>query len=132
VYGNALTAANHPESRAIFYQDFSKKKISSFLGLLTGFQKSLKLLDALDFNGTETSVLLRKLTRTKESDEEGRFPDFKTTLEFFNVWIQIPLIFFTFYFIKYIFRKLLTQKMLSKLEKSLLARALMMSLRRAA
>jgi hypothetical protein len=85
VYGDALTAANHPESRAIFYTDFSKKKIGSFLALLKGFEKSLQVLDAFFDDGIENSELLRKLTRCKESDEKGKFPDFKSKLEYFKV-----------------------------------------------
>lgn len=85
VYGNALTAANHPESRAIFYTDFSKKKIGSFLALLKGFEKSLQVLDAFFDDGIQNSELLRKLTRCKENDEMGRFPDFKSKLDYFKV-----------------------------------------------
>lgn len=90
VYGNALTAANHPESRAIFYTDFSKKKIGSFLALLKGFEKSLQVLDAFFDDGIQNSELLRKLTRCKENDELGRFPDFKSKLDYFKVILLMP------------------------------------------
>ncbi|XP_065349562.1 DNA mismatch repair protein Msh6 [Cloeon dipterum] len=84
IYGNALTAANHPESRAIFYEDFSKKKIGNFLLLLKGFEKALKALDFFQGTNEELPQLLRKLTRTADFDEEGRFPEYKDVLNFFK------------------------------------------------
>ncbi|XP_059468886.1 DNA mismatch repair protein Msh6-like [Neocloeon triangulifer] len=82
IYGNALTAANHPESRAIFYEDFSKKKIANFLLLLKGFEKALKMLEI--FQSDELPQLLRRLTRTAGSDQEGRFPEYKDLLDYYK------------------------------------------------
>jgi hypothetical protein len=96
VYGNVATATKHPDARAIFYEDFSKKKIENLLSLLNGFKDSLKVVKLFnmiwdhecsshDCDSEYCSKLLQQITSTKNDCPLGQYPELKPLLEFFEV-----------------------------------------------
>ncbi|CAB4032656.1 DNA mismatch repair Msh6-like, partial [Paramuricea clavata] len=84
--GSVSRSKDHPDSRAIFYNEltYSKKKIGDFLSTLEGFQKARKLCvlfkDQLE---TIKSKLLRMTIGMESSTDAGKFPDFREELDFF-------------------------------------------------
>ncbi|CAK1593977.1 unnamed protein product [Parnassius mnemosyne] len=78
--GNLKRAQNHPDARAIFYEEktYSKRKVLDFISVLQGFTAVLKLVDL--FYDVE-SQLLKKVTQFQP---KGKFPDYKDTLKFFK------------------------------------------------
>ncbi|KPJ16004.1 putative DNA mismatch repair protein Msh6 [Papilio machaon] len=78
--GNLKRSQNHPDARAIFYEErtYSKRKVLDFISVLQGFTAGLKLNEL--FSDTE-SELLKKLTQFPPN---GKFPDYRDTLKFFK------------------------------------------------
>ncbi|CAH0731815.1 unnamed protein product, partial [Brenthis ino] len=78
--GNSKKAKDHPDSRAIFYEEktYSKRKVLDFISVLNGFTSVLKLSELFS---NEEAVLLRSIT---QFGPEGRFPDYRDTLKFFK------------------------------------------------
>ncbi|CAH0760592.1 unnamed protein product [Diatraea saccharalis] len=77
--GNLKRSKQHPDARAIFYEEkiYSKKKVLDFIAVLNGFKVALKLVDMFsDVN----SILLRNITQYSPI---GKFPDYRETLKFF-------------------------------------------------
>lgn len=84
--GSAVRSRNHPESRAIFFEEaiYSKRKISDFLSALDGFKLSCDILQM--FNKCHPSFKSRVLKKcVASSDDGGHFPPLKQHLCFFDV-----------------------------------------------
>lgn len=79
-FGNRNRLKNHPDGRAILYEEktYGKKKIQDFISTLDGFE-SLMSLPKLFRNCN--SNLLVKLT---QFEPKGKFPDVNDTLKFFK------------------------------------------------
>ncbi|XP_021247442.1 DNA mismatch repair protein Msh6 isoform X1 [Numida meleagris] len=82
--GSPLKSQNHPDSRAIFYEEikYSKKKIADFLSALEGFKVMNEIVDAMEevASGFKSKVLKQLVTR-KARDPDGRFPDLSAELK---------------------------------------------------
>ncbi|KAL0818930.1 hypothetical protein ABMA28_008233 [Loxostege sticticalis] len=78
--GNLKRSKQHPDARAIFYEEktYSKRKVLDFIAVLNGFTAALKLIEL--FSDVE-SVLLKRITQFKP---DGKFPDYRDTLKFFK------------------------------------------------
>ncbi|CAH2054352.1 unnamed protein product, partial [Iphiclides podalirius] len=78
--GNLKKSQNHPDARAIFYEErtYSKRKVVDFISVLQGYTSVLKLVEL--FSDVEPA-LLRKVT---QFPPEGNFPDYRETLKFFK------------------------------------------------
>ncbi|XP_064074096.1 probable DNA mismatch repair protein Msh6 isoform X1 [Vanessa tameamea] len=78
--GNLKKSQDHPDSRAIFYEEktYSKRKVLDFISVLNGFTAVLKLTEL--FSDIE-SVLLKHIT---QFSPQGKFPDYRDTLKFFK------------------------------------------------
>ncbi|KAM3962106.1 DNA mismatch repair protein Msh6 [Aphomia sociella] len=78
--GNLRRSKQHPDSRAIFYEEkiYSKRKVLDFISVLNGFTAALKLIEL--FSNVD-SVLLKRITQFRP---DGKFPDYRDTLKFFK------------------------------------------------
>lgn len=78
--GNLKRSKDHPDARAIFYEEknYSKRKVLDFISVLNGLNAALKLNEL--FLNTD-SALLRKITQFAP---EGKFPDYRDSLKFFK------------------------------------------------
>lgn len=83
-FGNAHRSKNHPDGRAIFFEQktYNKKKIQDFLATLNGFDELTKLPKKF---ANCKSEYLQKLTQPSPN---GNFPDMRETLKFFTVSIE--------------------------------------------
>ncbi|XP_015218440.1 DNA mismatch repair protein Msh6 [Lepisosteus oculatus] len=84
--GSPLKSKDHPDSKAILYEEttYSKRKIADFLSALEGFKIMQQIISAFqpavkDFR----SKLLRQVVTFKAESEEGLFPDLSGEL---NRW----------------------------------------------
>uniref|UniRef100_A0A5F5Q2B1 DNA mismatch repair protein n=1 Tax=Equus caballus TaxID=9796 RepID=A0A5F5Q2B1_HORSE len=84
--GSPLKSQNHPDSRAIMYEEttYSKKKIIDFLSALEGFKVICKIIGIMeevvdDFK----SKILKQVITLQTKNPEGRFPDLTIEL---NRW----------------------------------------------
>ncbi|XP_029449239.1 DNA mismatch repair protein Msh6 isoform X2 [Rhinatrema bivittatum] len=81
--GSPLKSLNHPDSRAVLYEEttYSKKKIADFLSALEGFKVMLEVIrimeDAVD--GFQ-SKLLKQIVTLKSKNACGHFPDLSSEL----------------------------------------------------
>ncbi|KAG8584178.1 hypothetical protein GDO81_008715 [Engystomops pustulosus] len=82
--GSPLKSQNHPDSRAVMYEEttYSKKKIADFLSTLEGFKVMREVItivdDALeDFK----SNVLKQVLSLKDKNPKGRFPDLSAELK---------------------------------------------------
>ncbi|XP_028406070.1 DNA mismatch repair protein Msh6-like [Dendronephthya gigantea] len=85
--GSVNRSQDHPDSRAIFYNEvtYSKKKIGDFLSTLEGFQNARKLCSLFeDHLETFKSKLLTMTIGMESSIEGGKFPEYKDELHFFK------------------------------------------------
>ncbi|XP_076457037.1 DNA mismatch repair protein Msh6-like [Babylonia areolata] len=85
--GSAKRSANHPEGRAVMYEEvtYSKRKIEDFLATLGGFKTAMKIVKKFSKAGANFRSKLLKHTVLLDSEtEEGRFPDLTEDLEFFE------------------------------------------------
>ncbi|KAG6448130.1 hypothetical protein O3G_MSEX005327 [Manduca sexta] len=78
--GNLKRSKQHPDSRAIFYEEktYSKRKVLDFISVLNGFTSALKLVQLF---GDVDSILLKTITQFAP---DGKYPDYKDTLKFFK------------------------------------------------
>ncbi|XP_068009766.1 DNA mismatch repair protein Msh6 isoform X2 [Melanerpes formicivorus] len=82
--GSPLKSQNHPDSRAIFYEEikYSKKKIADFLSALEGFKVMQEIVDAMEEVASDfKSKVLRQLVTRKGQTPDGRFPDLSAELK---------------------------------------------------
>ncbi|NXN93064.1 MSH6 protein, partial [Rhinopomastus cyanomelas] len=82
--GSPLKSQNHPDSRAVFYEEvkYSKKKIADFLSALEGFKVMNEIVDAMDeVTGDFKSKVLKQLVTCKARNPDGRFPDLSAELK---------------------------------------------------
>ncbi|XP_043931014.1 DNA mismatch repair protein Msh6 [Protopterus annectens] len=82
--GSPLKSQDHPDSRAVLYEEttYSKKKIADFLSALEGFkvmQEVIKVMEATVKN--LKSKLLKRILSYKSSTSEGLFPDLSGELK---------------------------------------------------
>ncbi|XP_027995770.1 DNA mismatch repair protein Msh6 isoform X3 [Eptesicus fuscus] len=84
--GSPLKSQNHPDSRAIMYEEttYSKKKIIDFLSALEGFKVICKIIGTMeevidDFK----SKILKQVITLQTKNPEGHFPDLTVEL---NRW----------------------------------------------
>ncbi|XP_023602732.1 DNA mismatch repair protein Msh6 isoform X3 [Myotis lucifugus] len=84
--GSPLKSQNHPDSRAIMYEEttYSKKKIIDFLSALEGFKVICKIIGIMeevidDFK----SKILKQVITLQTKNPEGHFPDLTVEL---NRW----------------------------------------------
>uniref|UniRef100_A0A8C6I186 DNA mismatch repair protein n=1 Tax=Mus spicilegus TaxID=10103 RepID=A0A8C6I186_MUSSI len=84
--GSPLKSQNHPDSRAIMYEEttYSKKKIIDFLSALEGFKVMCKVSGLLEeVAGGFTSKTLKQVVTLQSKSPKGRFPDLTAEL---NRW----------------------------------------------
>ncbi|XP_061180194.1 DNA mismatch repair protein Msh6-like isoform X2 [Saccostrea echinata] len=85
--GSAARSKNHPDSRAIFFDEakYSKKKIEDFLSTVEGFKVAQKVAKKFQSHVDNFSSKLLKQTMTLETSEsKGLFPELKKEMEFFD------------------------------------------------
>ncbi|XP_062911704.1 DNA mismatch repair protein Msh6 [Mobula hypostoma] len=82
--GSPLKSKDHPDSRAVLYEEttYSKKKITDFLSALEGFKIFQEVLQVMEssVDGFK-SKLLRQVLSLKGSGTEGLFPDLSAELK---------------------------------------------------
>ncbi|KAM9316821.1 DNA mismatch repair protein Msh6 [Gastrophryne carolinensis] len=82
--GSPLKSQNHPDSRAVMYEEttYSKKKIADFLSALEGFKVMREVImimeDAVD---DFKSTILKQVLTLKDKNPKGRFPDLSSELK---------------------------------------------------
>ncbi|XP_021574472.1 DNA mismatch repair protein Msh6 isoform X1 [Carlito syrichta] len=84
--GSPLKSQNHPDSRAIMYEEttYSKKKIIDFLSALEGFKVMCKIVGIMEEVVDDfTSKILKQVITLQTKNPEGRFPDLTVEL---NRW----------------------------------------------
>nr|XP_056709679.1 DNA mismatch repair protein Msh6 isoform X2 [Euleptes europaea] len=82
--GSSLKIQNHPNNRAILYEEirYSKKKIVDFLSTLEGFKIILEVILILeDIVDGFTSKTLKQIVTVKTKNPAGCFPDLKAEIE---------------------------------------------------
>ncbi|XP_030829946.1 DNA mismatch repair protein Msh6 [Strongylocentrotus purpuratus] len=85
--GSSKRNSDHPDSRAIFFEDavYSKRKISDFLTALDGFESGLKIVKLFKKSVPDfKSSLLKACISLKSTGCRGKYPDYADTLEFFE------------------------------------------------
>ncbi|NWH87331.1 MSH6 protein, partial [Aegithalos caudatus] len=81
--GSPLKSQNHPDSRAVFYEElkYSKKKIADFLSALEGFKLMNEIIEFMEeIAGDFKSTVLKQLVTCKAKNPDGRFPDLSEEL----------------------------------------------------
>uniref|UniRef100_A0ABI7X640 DNA mismatch repair protein n=1 Tax=Felis catus TaxID=9685 RepID=A0ABI7X640_FELCA len=84
--GSPLKSQNHPDSRAIMYEEttYSKKKIIDFLSALEGFKVICKIIETMEEVADNfKSKILKQVITLQTKNPEGRFPDLTIEL---NRW----------------------------------------------
>ncbi|TTI76910.1 DNA mismatch repair protein Msh6 [Bagarius yarrelli] len=82
--GTPLKGQDHPDSRAVLYEEtvYSKRKIADFLSALEGFKSMQEIVSVMEsVSGEFKSKLLRQVVILKTRNEEGLFPDLKPELK---------------------------------------------------
>lgn len=86
--GSLRRSKEHPDSRAIFYNDeiYSKKKIGDLLAALDGFKKAEQVIDLFQKQSSnfKSSLVKSLLYYDPVSNKNGQFPDLSPTLKFFQ------------------------------------------------
>ncbi|XP_033727077.1 LOW QUALITY PROTEIN: DNA mismatch repair protein Msh6-like [Pecten maximus] len=85
--GSASRSKNHPDSRAIMFDEakYSKKKIEDFLLTIEGFRTISKVAKKFQGHTKNFKSKLLSKTMTLQGDEsEGCFPDLHDDIEFFE------------------------------------------------
>lgn len=80
--GTPLKGQDHPDSRAVLYEEvtYSKRKIADFLSALEGFTTMQEIISLLaPVSGDCQSTLLRQVVGVK-SEKDGLFPDLSAEL----------------------------------------------------
>uniref|UniRef100_A0A2K5CTB0 DNA mismatch repair protein n=1 Tax=Aotus nancymaae TaxID=37293 RepID=A0A2K5CTB0_AOTNA len=84
--GSPLKSQNHPDSKAIMYEEttYSKKKIIDFLSALEGFKVMCKIIGIMEevVDGFKSKIL-KQVISLQTKNPEGRFPDLTIEL---NRW----------------------------------------------
>ena len=85
-FGNKERLTNHPDGRAVLYEEktYGKKKIQDFISTLNGFESLTKLPEMF---ADCSSDFLKKLTQLEATG--GYFPDMTNVLNFFKVSYSI-------------------------------------------
>ncbi|NWT52970.1 MSH6 protein, partial [Erythrocercus mccallii] len=81
--GSPLKSQNHPDSRAIFYEElkYSKKKITDFLSALEGFKLMNEIVEFMEEIASDfKSRVLKQLVTCKARNPDGCFPDLSAEL----------------------------------------------------
>ncbi|XP_071996415.1 DNA mismatch repair protein Msh6 [Engystomops pustulosus] len=82
--GSPLKSQNHPDSRAVMYEEttYSKKKIADFLSTLEGFKVMREVITIMD-DALEDfkSNILKQILSLKDKNPKGRFPDLSAELK---------------------------------------------------
>ncbi|XP_023303172.2 probable DNA mismatch repair protein Msh6 [Lucilia cuprina] len=80
-FGSKIVQENHPDGRAIFFEEkqYNKKKMQNFISILKGFESLLQIPTIFQ---EADSKLLKRLTQYKNND--GIFPDLTDELKFFK------------------------------------------------
>lgn len=88
-FGNLKRAKNHPDGRAIFFEEktYNKKKIQDFVSTLKGFEALTDLPKQLSKCSSEL------LIRISQIEPKGQFPDMKSTIHFFKVNFHLAFFF---------------------------------------
>ncbi|MCI4376690.1 hypothetical protein PGIGA_G00191290 [Pangasianodon gigas] len=84
--GTPLKAQDHPDSRAVLYEEivYSKRKIADFLSALEGFKTMQEIVSIMESVSVGfQSKLLRQVVILKTRSDEGLFPDLRPEL---NRW----------------------------------------------
>ncbi|XP_069464515.1 DNA mismatch repair protein Msh6 isoform X2 [Ambystoma mexicanum] len=82
--GSPLKSQNHPDSRAVLYEEitYSKKKIADFLSALEGFKIMQKVIEIIEAGVDDlTSKILKQVVTVKNQNDNGIFPDLSTELK---------------------------------------------------
>lgn len=82
--GTPLKGQDHPDSRAVLYEEliYSKRKIADFLAALEGFKVMKEIVSVMDPIAEDfRSKLLRQVLLLKAEDKEGLFPDLSPELK---------------------------------------------------
>jgi DNA mismatch repair protein MSH6 len=83
--GSKVRGRDHPDSRAILYEEalYSKKKISDFLSVLSGFEAGMGIVDVFagHAQGFKSHLLRHIVTLAKDG---GLFPEMMSELNFFK------------------------------------------------
>ncbi|XP_051866727.1 DNA mismatch repair protein Msh6 [Pristis pectinata] len=82
--GSPLKSKDHPDSRAVLYEEttYSKKKIADFLSALEGFKVFQELLQVVESSVDGfRSKLLKQILSVKGRGTEGLFPDLSAELK---------------------------------------------------
>ncbi len=81
--GSASRSRNHPDARAIMFENstYSRRKIADLLACLEGFRRATKMLGLFDSAEFE-SKLLQHATRLESRG--GQFPDLADLLDYFD------------------------------------------------
>ncbi|CAL1537586.1 unnamed protein product [Lymnaea stagnalis] len=88
--GSAGKSKNHPDSRAILYEEviYSKRKIEDFLTTIEGFKSAVNIIEKFQPSvDSFKSKLLRSCVTVRAgnvNDNEAHFPNIKEDLEFFD------------------------------------------------
>ncbi|KAM6916671.1 DNA mismatch repair protein Msh6 [Xenentodon cancila] len=81
--GTPLKGQDHPDSRAVLYEEvtYSKRKIADFLSALEGFKTMQEIISIFaPISGEFRSMLLRQVVSLK-TEKTGLFPDFSAELK---------------------------------------------------
>ncbi|XP_068089153.1 DNA mismatch repair protein Msh6 [Hyperolius riggenbachi] len=82
--GSPLKSQNHPDSRAVMYEEtsYSKKKIADFLSTLEGFKVMRDVVMIMEDAVDEfKSNILKQVVSLKDKHPKGRFPDLSSELK---------------------------------------------------
>ncbi|KAM4693852.1 DNA mismatch repair protein Msh6 [Discoglossus pictus] len=82
--GSPLKSQNHPDSRAVMYEEttYSKKKIADFLSALEGFKVMREVINIMeDAIDDFKSSILKQIVALKKKTPQGHFPDLSAELK---------------------------------------------------
>ncbi|XP_075060208.1 DNA mismatch repair protein Msh6 [Mixophyes fleayi] len=82
--GSPLKSQNHPDSRAVMYEEttYSKKKIADFLSTLEGFKVMCEVITTMeDVVDDFKSSILKQVVALKDKNPKGYFPDLSAELK---------------------------------------------------
>ncbi|XP_078505773.1 DNA mismatch repair protein Msh6 [Lissotriton helveticus] len=82
--GSPLKSQNHPDSRAVLYEEitYSKKKIADFLSALEGFKIMHIVIEIMEDRVDDlTSKILKQVLTKKTENSDGIFPDLSSELK---------------------------------------------------
>lgn len=85
--GTPLKGQNHPDSRAILYEEivYSKRKIADFLSALEGFKTMQEIVSIMEsVSAGFKSKLLQQVVILKTRSNKGLFPDLRPELNRWN------------------------------------------------